>query len=80
MIYRVFLVVRTECGVEVALPAGWQDDEHSATRVARVDLQLRDPDVRLERFVAIAQPAREGQSTVPSLRHGTGQSRGRSGT
>lgn len=40
--------------MEVALSAGRQDDKYSATRVARVDLQLRDLDVRLEGLVAVA--------------------------
>lgn len=50
-------MLRTERGVEGALAAGWQDDEHAAARVARIDLQLWDLDVRLKRSTALAQPA-----------------------
>jgi hypothetical protein len=66
--------------VEVALPAGRQDDEHSATGVARVDLQLRDLDVRLEGRIAIAQPAKVCHSTVTSLCQETELNRGLNGT
>lgn len=63
-------MLRTERGVEGALAAGRQDDEHPAARVTRVDLQLWDLDVRLKRRRAVAQPA--GQSTLGYLRCDTG--------
>lgn len=58
-------MLHTERGVEGALAAGRQDDEHAAARVARVDLQLWDLDVRLKRSTALAQPA--GKSTLGEL-------------
>jgi hypothetical protein len=48
----------TESGVEVPLAAGRQYDQHTATGVARVDLQLRDLDVCLKRLPVLAQPAK----------------------
>ena len=47
--------------MEVPLAAGRQDDQHTATGVSGVDLQLRDLDVCLERFAALAQPAKTWQ-------------------
>lgn len=49
---------RTERGVEVPLSAGRQYDKHTATGVARVDLQLRYFNVCLKRSTALAQPAK----------------------
>ena len=59
-------MTHTERGVEVALAAGRQDNQHTATGVARVDLQLWDLDVCLKRLAAVAQPAKSRRGVLLS--------------
>ena len=48
--------------MEVALSTGGQDDQHSTTRVPRVDLQFGDGDLGLEWLASITQPAKNSTS------------------
>jgi hypothetical protein len=56
------MVTHTERRVEVPLAAGWQNDQHTATGIARVDRQLWNLDVCLKRSVVLSQPAKARQN------------------